>query len=125
MVAFLDSQIGLLETGLETFGSVAPDAEGARLVEDLIAIHLTTLDAWRGTSSGGISEPDRFLVPLFQRWLNAAARKVKESAKSLRATGHPVAGYDDLLRAMNRSKPVAERFDYFVELNARLAEEGG
>jgi len=36
-----------------------------------------------------------------------------------------VAGYDDLLRAMNRSKPVAESFDYFVELNIRLARGEG
>ena len=64
-------------------------------------------------------------MPLFRRWLDSA-RKVKELARGLRAAGQSVAGYDNLLRAMNRSKPVAESFDRFVELNAHLkAEEAG
>jgi hypothetical protein len=67
-----------------------------------------------------LSERDRPLVPLFQRWLKAG-RKVKELVKELQRGGQTVAGYDDLLRAMNRSKPVAESFDHFVQLNASLA----
>jgi hypothetical protein len=121
MVAFLESQISLLETGSE----LAPplqDCEHARLVEDLIAFHLTALERLEGhLGIGGLTENGRPFVPLFQRWLNAA-RKVKLLAKELRSAGQSVAGYDDLLRAMNRSKPVAERFDHFVALNARLAQ---
>jgi hypothetical protein len=118
MDGFLESQIGLLERGSE---SVAPpDAERARLVEDLIAFQLTALERLeKHLGPGGLSERDRPLVPLFQRWLNAA-RKVKELVKELQGGGQTVAGYDDLLRAMNRSKPVAESFDHFVQLNAAL-----
>jgi hypothetical protein len=121
MDAFLESQIGLLERGSE---SVAPpDAERARLVEDLIAFHLTALERMeKHLGPGGLSERDRPLVPLFQRWLSAA-RKVKELVRELQRAGQTVAGYDDLLRAMNRSKPVAESFDHFVQLTARLALE--
>lgn len=124
MVAFLESQIGLLETESESFDP-APSGEGrARLAEDLIAFHLTALERLEGhLGPGGLSQGDRPLVPLFRRWLGSA-RKVKELARSLRAAGQPVPGYDNLLRAMNRSKPVAESFDRFVELNARLAAEG-
>jgi hypothetical protein len=59
---------------------------------------------------------------LFQRWLTAA-KHVKELSRNLRTEGHAVEGFDDLLRAMNRSKPVAESFDYFVGLNQRLSNE--
>jgi hypothetical protein len=113
MTTFLESQIGLLERE-----QMSPDVSE---VEDLIAFHLTALDRLEShLAPGGLSERDRPLVPLFQRWLSAAG-KVKELARSLRSGGKPVNGYDDLLRAMNRSKPVAERFQYFVELNSRLA----
>jgi hypothetical protein len=115
MVTFLESQIGLLERE-----AVSPDA---REVEDLIAFYLTALERLEShLGPGGLSELDRPLVPLFQRWLVAAA-KVKELARSLRSGGETVNAYDDLLRAMNRSKPVAESFDRFVELNSRLASE--
>lgn len=114
MVTVLESQIGLLERE-----SVSPDRAE---VEDLIAFTLTALtrlETHLGT--GGLSERDRPLVPLFRRWL-IAARNVKELAKGLQSTGDRVNGYDDLLRAMNRSKPVAESFEHFVELNGRLAK---
>jgi hypothetical protein len=124
MVAFLESQIGLLETGSESFDPAPSGEDRARLAEDLIAFHLTALERLEShLGPGGLSERDRPLVPLFRRWLDSA-RKVKELARSLRAAGQPAAGYDNLLRAMNRSKPVAESFDRFVELNARLAAEG-
>ena len=113
MATFLESQIGLLEQE-----SVSPDAPA---VEDLIAFSLTALERLEShLGRGGLSERDRPLVPLFQRWLSAAG-KVKEMARSLRNMGETVSGFDDLLRAMNRSKPVAESFDHFVELNRRLA----
>ena len=107
--------IGLLERD-----SVSPDRAE---VEDLIAFTLTAPYSRPEThlGAGGLSERDRPLVPLFQRWL-IAARNVKELAKSLQVAGVTVNGYDDLLRAMNRSKPVAESFEHFVELNGRLAK---
>src|SRR4051812_38387165 len=112
---FLESQIGLLERG-----APSPDL---REVEDLIAFHLTALERLEShLGPGGLSEADRPLVPLFQRWLTAA-KHVKELARNLRTAGHAVEGFDDLLRAMNRSKPVAESFDYFVGLNRRLSNE--
>jgi hypothetical protein len=113
MATFLESQIGLLEQE-----SVCPDAPA---VEDLIAFSLTALERLEShLGRGGLSERDRPLVPLFQRWLSAA-NKVKELARTLRSTGESVSGYDELLRAMNRSKPVAESFEHFAELNRRLS----
>ena len=113
MVAFLTSQIGLLEKE-----SLSADVGE---VEDLIAFSLTALDRLEShLGPDGLSERDRPLVPLFQRWLRAAG-KVKEIARTLRNSGVTVRGYDDLLRTMNRSKPVAESFDHFVALNRRLA----
>lgn len=117
MATVLESQIGLLERE-----PVSPDRAE---VEDLIAFALTALTRLEmHLAPGGLSERDRPLVPLFQRWL-IAARNVKELAKGLQSTGVTVIGYDDLLRAMNRSKPVAESFEHFVELNGRLAESQG
>ncbi len=117
MATFLESQIGLLEQE-----SVSADIPG---VEDLIAFSLTALERLEShLGCGGLAERDRPLVPLFQRWLSAAG-KVKEMARHLRSAGETISGYDDLLRTMNRSKPVAERFDYFVELNRRLASGEG
>jgi len=108
MVTFLESQIGLLERG--------PTSPDASEVEDLIAFYLTALERLEShLAPGGLSERDRPLVPLFQRWLSAAG-KVKEMARNLQGSGETVRGYDDLLRAMNRCKPVAESFDYFVAL---------
>jgi hypothetical protein len=113
MTTVLESQIGLLERD-----PVSPDVPE---VEDLIAFALTALVRLeKHLGPGALSERDRPLVPLFRRWLSAAD-KVKELARGLRNTGATVNGYDDLLRAMNRSKPVAESFDHFVELNCRLA----
>lgn len=109
MTTVLESQIGLLERE-----SVSPD-QGE--VEDLIAFTLTALARLEThLGAGGLSERDRPLVPLFQRWLIAAGN-VKELARGVRDTGVTVNGFDDLLRAMNRLKPVAESFEHFVELN--------
>jgi hypothetical protein len=114
MTTVLESQIGLLERE-----SVSPDRAE---VEDLIAFTLTALTRLEThLGAGGLSERDRPLVPLFQRWLIAAGN-VKELARGVRSTGVTVNGYDDLLRAVNRSKPVAESFEHFVELNGRLAK---
>jgi len=56
----------------------------------LIAFHLTALERMeRHLGAGGLSENDRPLVPLFQRWLSAA-RKVKERARELRNAGQPI-----------------------------------
>ena len=90
MSNFLESQIGLLER--EAFPSNAQE------VDDLIAFQLTTLERLEShISRGGLSENDRSLIPLFQRWL-ASARKVKERARNLRDAGHSVGSYDQLLR---------------------------
>lgn len=116
MASFLESQIGLLERE-----RISPDI---REVEDLIAFYLTALERLEShLGAGGLSERDRPLVALFQRWLSAAG-KVKEMVRSIRNAGEKVDGYDELLRAMNRSKPIAQRFNYFVELNGRLANAG-
>ena len=107
----LESQIGPLERE-----SVSPD-QGE--VEDLIAFTLTALARLEThLGAGGLSEGDRPLAPPFQRWLIAAGN-AKELARGVRDTGVTVNGYDDLLRAMNRSKSVAESFEHFVELNGR------
>jgi hypothetical protein len=75
MTTFLESQIGLLER--------EPMSSDVSEIEDLIAFHLTALDRLEShLGPGGLSERDRPLVPLFQRWLSAA-RKVKEFARSL------------------------------------------
>jgi hypothetical protein len=116
MTTVLESQIRLRERE-----PVSPDV---REIEDLIAFALTALARLeKHLGPGGLSELDRALVPLFQRWLSAAG-KVKELARAMRSTGATVNGYDELLRAMNRSKPVAESFEHFVELNRRLASAG-
>lgn len=113
MASFLECQIGLLEQ--------EPASPDAAEVDDLIAFHLTALERLEShLGPGGLSERDRPLLPLFQRWLRAAG-KVKDLARNLRSRGEIVNGYDDLLRAMNRSKPVAESFQYFVDLNTSLA----
>lgn len=113
MTSVLESQIGLLER--------EPMSHDRAEVEDLIAFTLTALSRLEShLGLGGLSELDRPLVPLFRRWLIAAGN-VKELAQSQRRAGVAVTGYDDLLRAMNRSKPVAENFEHFVELNRRLA----
>src|SRR5258706_587647 len=104
MVNFLESQIGLLERQ-----TVSPDVQE---VEDLIAFHLTALERLEiHLCPDGLSQADRELVPLFQRWLRAA-RNVKELARAHRDGGPPVGNYDDLPRAINRSKPIAEDFDH-------------
>jgi hypothetical protein len=114
MTTVLESQIGLLERE-----AVSPDRAE---VEDVIAFALTALLRLEThLGPGGLSERDRPLVPRFQRWL-IAARNVKELAKNLPDTGVAAADYDDLRRAINRSKPVAESFEHFQELNGRLAE---
>jgi hypothetical protein len=81
MITFLESQIGLLEK--ECGSPAPPDRDQVQLVEDLIAFHLTALGRLEThLGAGGLSERDRPLVPLFQRWLNAA-RKVKDRARDL------------------------------------------
>ena len=117
MVKFLESELGLLEN--------EPMSSDVAQVEDLIAfqlIALARLETWLGP--GGLSESDRPMVPLFQRWL-IVARKIKQMAQSLKESGQSVGGYDDLLRALNRSKPVAESFDHFVGLNQPPATAAG
>ena len=97
------------------------DAKGeVEHVEDMIAMHLAVFAALeRHLGDDGLAEAHRPLVPLFQRWLETA-RRIKAKVGELRAKGQTVAGLDDLLRTINRSKPVAERFDDMVELNERI-----
>jgi hypothetical protein len=113
-MSILESHLELLEreVGVHPNSSAA---ESAIAVEDAISVHLALFDVLeRRIGTGGLSEQHRPLVPLFQRWLDAARRIVKSAAKS-----SPASGLDGLLRAINRAKPAAEDFDRIVALNNR------
>ena len=86
MVAFLESQLKFLESRSEADSQTLPNAERVQLVEDLIAFHLTALERLeKHLTAKGLSERDRPLVPLFQRWLKEA-RRVKDLAKELKGS---------------------------------------
>jgi hypothetical protein len=90
-------------------------------IEDMIAIHLGVFTALEShVGEDGLTAAHRPLVPLYQRWLETA-RRIKAAVAQLRAKGQNVAGLDDLMRTINRSKLVAERFDDMVALNERMA----
>jgi hypothetical protein len=120
MVNVLESHLALLEREAEARPGVTT-AERAGVVGELIALHAAVFGVMeRHVGVNGLAEAHRPLVPLFRRWLETA-RRIVAAARDLRAAGHPVGDLDDLLRAMNRAKPVAEDFDHVVRLNARLA----
>jgi len=119
MVTVLESHLSLLEHEAEG----APESTMSERVErtqDLISLHLAVYEALeRHIGGGGLTEAHRPLVPLFQRWLHAA-RRIVDAARELRRQGQPVPEVDDLVRTINRSKPMAEDFDDFVRLNERI-----
>lgn len=99
----------------------ATPAERAAAVADLVALHTAVYEAMElRLGDEGLTEAHRPLVPLFQRWLRTA-RRIIESARDLRKAGQPVGGVDDLVRAINRAKLVAETFEETVALNQRIA----
>ena len=121
MASVLDSQLALLER--ETVGRPdAMPAERAAAVADLVALHTAVYEEVmeRRLGDHGLTEAHRPLVPQFRRWIETA-RRVVAAARDLRAAGESVAGVDDLVRAINRAKPVVEAFDETVSLNQRIA----
>jgi hypothetical protein len=119
MVTVLESHLSLLEHEAED----APESTLSERVEhmrDLISMHLAVYEGMeRHLGENGIAEAHRPLVPLFQRWLNTA-RRISDAARELRIQGHPVPGIDELIRTINRSKPMAEDFEDYVRLNQRI-----
>lgn len=120
MASALESHLALLEHEAGA-GAAAAGANDADRLDDLIALHVGLFGVMeRRLGTDGLSECHRPLVPLYQRWLETA-RRLRDSARDQRRqAGRPAAGVDDLVRAMNRSKIVAEDFDHFVELNAKV-----
>lgn len=119
MATVLESHLALLEraAGVPADAALTERVGG---VEDLIALHTAVFEAMeRRLGQDGLNEGHRALVPLFRRWLEAARRFAAAGAE-LRRQGHAVAGLDELLRAMNRAKPVAEDFDQVLALNQRI-----
>jgi hypothetical protein len=116
MPTILESHLSLLEGQAEIDPAATP-ATRASAIQDLLSLHTAFFDVLeRRLGSDGVTEADRPLVPLFQRWLTTA-RRIAPTARALREQGERVTGIDDLARAMNRAKQVAEGFDYFVALN--------
>ena len=101
--------------------STVPLSDRASALSDVISFHVSLFEALdRRLGTEGLSEAHRPLVPLFQRWL-ITARRMATAARELIAQGQLVVGLNDLARAMNRAKPTAEHFDYYVETNDRIA----
>ena len=119
MVTVLESHLSLLEHEAEgTCESTL--SERVDRIQDLISLHLAVYEGMeRHIGEGGLTEAHRHLVPLFQRWLRTA-RHIVSAARELRVQGQSVPGIDNLVRTINRSKPMAEDFDDFVRLNQRI-----
>ena len=120
MASVLDSQLALLER--ETAGNVeTTPAERAGALADLVALHTAVYEVMeRRIGDAGLTEAHRPSVPQFRRWIETARRAVA-AARQLRTVGEQVPGVDDLVRAINRAKPLAEEFDETVKLNQRIA----
>ena len=119
MPSILESHLELLEK--EAAPQISDAQDEVKRVEQMIAIHLTVFNLLEDQiGDEGLTESHRPLVPLFQRWLETA-RQIKAAVGALRAKGKTAANFDDLLRMMNRSKPIAEDFDEMVALNERVA----
>lgn len=119
MVALLESHLSLLEHEAEGTSEMTI-SERVDRTQDLISLHLGVYEAMEHhIGEGGLTEANRPLVPLFQRWLHTA-RRIVDTARELRMQGQPVPGIDDLVRTINRSKPMAEDFDDFVRLNQQI-----
>lgn len=124
MVSALECHLALLER--EALNRPTPSgSEGADRLDEVIALHVGLYEVMeRRVGPNGLSDAHRTLVPMFRRWL-ATARLFVADARDLRAAGRPVVGVDDLLRAINRAKPIAEDFEHIVTLNGRVARGQG
>ena len=120
MPSALESHLELLEREAHA-APRAGQAPGA--LEELIALHTGLYEVMeRRIGPGGLSEGHRPLVPMFRRWLDTARRlAAAAAARDDHDPGRPAAGLDELLRAMNRAKPVAEDFEHVIRLNERIA----
>ena len=93
----------------------------AALLERMIRQHASVYEVMQQQLGfTDLTEAHRPLVPSFRGWLDTA-RQLVAACRELPPAARPVAALDDLLRAMNRSKLVAEDFDYFVRRNERAA----
>jgi len=120
METVLESHLALLEQEAEARPTPTAVEQGAML-DVLVALHTAfygVLESRIGPD--GVTEAHRPLVPLFQRWLRTG-RRIVQSARESKAAGRRVAGVDDLVKAINLSKAVAEHFDHYVELNKHIA----
>ena len=101
-------------------GSRGTLEDRASSLEDQVAAHTAIFQAMESRlGDQGLTESHRPLIPLYQRWMNAA-RQLVVRARELRAQGRPVAGVDELVCAINGAKDVAEDFDHTVELTNRI-----
>lgn len=118
VVAALESHLSLLERESQIPPGVST-LDQAKLIQDLVALHLAVFDGLeRRLGSEGLTESHRPMVPLFRRWLQTARRLIVW-ARDLRGNGILI-DLDPLLSAINRAKPIAEDFDYFIGLNQGL-----
>ena len=119
-MSVLESHLTLLEQEAEPRPGLTP-AERAGVAGDLVALHAAVYEVLERHIGGeGLTEAHRPLVPLFRRWPHTA-RRIIAVARDLRTEGQQVGNVDDLLRAVNRAKPVGEDFDQVVRLNQRTA----
>jgi hypothetical protein len=119
MASVLDSYLTLLESD-PGMGPSGVAAERAIAVEESVAVHSAIFDVMeRRIGPGGLNHMHRPMIPLFQRWITVA-RRIVADARELRLAGHPLKGIDDLLRAINHAKLVAEYFDETVAMNERI-----
>jgi hypothetical protein len=124
MVSVLDSILSLLgRDSIEESGSLV---ERAAALDEKIAVHVAMFEVMeRRLGPAGLTASHRHLVPRYQCWMTVARRMV-ENARELRKQGQTVSGTDDLVRAINHAKPVAEDFEETVALNERITRgEGG
>jgi hypothetical protein len=94
--------------------------ERAAILEDRVAAHMGVFDAMqRRIGDQYLTQLHRPLIPLYQRWMNAA-REMVARAREFRAEGRVIAGIDELVCDINLSKLVAESFHRTVEFNDRV-----
>lgn len=91
--------------------------ERASILEDRVAAHTGIYEAM-ARRTGEVSEAHRPLIPLYQRWINAA-RQLVIQARGFRAQGRPIAGIDELVCAINLAKFVGQDFDHTIDFNDR------
>jgi hypothetical protein len=120
MVSVLDSYLSLVEHD-PGFGEVESAFDRRKSVEEMLAVHTALfLVMERRLGEEGIKEEHRSLVPLFQRWL-AVARRITPAVWELKRAGIKVAGLDEFMFSINRSKWMAEEFDFWIKRNQEIA----